>query len=84
MPHRRIAWAVESDSVGFGKLLRGFGFAAEVEPSGPGQTRVRLLTYYETPTLRARLLHALVMRWRFRRMRRRMLAGLGRLLGDRV
>ena len=72
----RIAWALEEDTLGFGKMLRDFGFAFVLSPGAEGETLVRNETYFEPDGLMATLMAALVLRRKFRQVRQAALQNL--------
>lgn len=78
-PPRRIAWAMERDTFGFSRLMSDFGFSFTLEPAGDGTTRVRNETYYRSRGMFSAAMNVLVMRRKFRGVRRRWLANLKRL-----
>ncbi len=79
IPHRRIAWALEEDTLGFNKLLADFSFSFTLEPRGPAATLVRNDTYFRPKGLLARLMNAPIMSRKFRRVRQDALRGIQRL-----
>lgn len=78
-PPRRIAWAMEQDTFGFSRLVSDFGFSFTLERAGDGATRVRNETYYRPRGIFSAAMNTLVMRRKFRGVRRRWLANLKRL-----
>lgn len=79
IPPRRIAWAMEQDTFGFSRLVSDFGFSFTLEAADDGATRVRNETYYRSRGLLSAAMNALVMRRKFRGVRRQWLANLKRL-----
>lgn len=76
LPPQRIAWAMERDTFGFSRLVSDFGFSFTLEPAGDGWTRVRNETYYRSKGPFAAAMNALIMRRKFRGVRRRWLGNL--------
>jgi uncharacterized protein YndB with AHSA1/START domain len=82
VPSRYIAWAMEQDTFGFSRLVSDFGFSFSLELSANGETRVRNETYYRSRGPFAAAMNALLMRRKFRGVRRRWLANLKSLSED--
>src|SRR5713101_4842644 len=58
IPHKRIAWHLEKDTLGFDKMLADFGFSFELEPRTDGMTLVKNVSYYEPKNMLARVMNA--------------------------
>jgi uncharacterized protein YndB with AHSA1/START domain len=76
VPWRRIAWVMIEDSFGFGRMFADMGFAFTLEPIDDRRTLVRNESFYRPRNLIARVLSALLLRRKFRVLRRRVLANL--------
>ncbi len=72
----RIAWVLDADTLGFGRMLRDFGFAFILSDQRDGSTRVRNETYFRTNGLLARVMAAVMMRRTFGEVRRQALQNL--------
>jgi polyketide cyclase/dehydrase/lipid transport protein len=81
--NRHIAWRLTEDTFGFNKLLEEFGFAFDLLIQGPQQTLVVHETVYRPKNLLGRLLVALIMKRKFREVRRAALANL-KALAERL
>src|SRR4051812_5642041 len=81
-PFSRIGWLMVEDSFGFSKMLDDLGFDFVLEPASAKSTRVVNTSYYRPRGLLAKLMSALLMRPKFRKMRARVLANLKRLAED--
>lgn len=79
IPNRKLVHAIEDDSLGFTKMFADYAFALQLEPWPSGGTLVTCEAFYEPRAPLTRVLNALVMRRRFRGMRRRILLGLKQL-----
>lgn len=79
VPERRIAWTMDEDSYGFGRMLADYGFAFDLEPRGVASTLVRTASYYEPRNLVVHLMNWFSLRRQFRTVRKRALSGLQRL-----
>jgi len=79
-PPRRIAWRMESDTFGMSRYFADFGFGFALEPINRTTTRVRTETSFRPRTVLARVLTALVLRRKYRAVRRMALDGLKRLV----
>ena len=79
VPGRTIAWRMESETLGMSKHFAEFGFGFELDPAGPHRTRVRTYTSYRPTGVVARLLDVLVLKRKYREVRRMALDGLRRL-----
>jgi carbon monoxide dehydrogenase subunit G len=78
-PFRKIGWRMTEDSYGFSRMLDDLGFDFVLEPAGPQETRVVNTSYYRPKGLLAKLMGALMMQPKFRKLRERVLANLKRL-----
>lgn len=76
VPPSRIAWAMERDTFGFSRLVSDFGFSFTLYPEGDDKTRVRNEAYYRSKGPIAAAMNTLVMRRKFRGVRRKWLANL--------
>lgn len=76
VPWERIAWVMTEDSFGFGRMFADMGFSFTLEAIDERRTLVRNDSFYRPLNLMARLMSALVMRRRFRALRRRILGNL--------
>jgi carbon monoxide dehydrogenase subunit G len=81
-PFSKIGWLMVEDSFGFSGMLDDLGFDFALEPVGPQETRVINTSYYRPKGLLAKLMGALMMRPKFRKMRERVLANLKRLMEE--
>jgi uncharacterized protein YndB with AHSA1/START domain len=73
---RRIAWVMTADSFGFGKMFIDMGFGFTLEPAEGGATRLRNDTFYQPRNLLASIMSRLMMRRKFRQLRRGVLENL--------
>jgi uncharacterized protein YndB with AHSA1/START domain len=77
-PPRRVAYAVQEDSLGFGRMFADYGFTMTIEGAADGASIARTDTYY-TPRNRVFwLLNVLFMRRRFASTVDELLSGLKR------
>jgi uncharacterized protein YndB with AHSA1/START domain len=83
-PHRKIAWMMERDSLGFSSMFTDFGFSFELEPMAGTATLVRLRGFYRPKHLLARVMNAFVMRRKLHRLRERILVNLRQIVEDRA
>ena len=79
MPLQRIAWRMESETLGFSRHFADFGFGFSLEPRSAAHTVVRTETYYRPKGLVPAVLNRVLMRRKYRTVRRMALAGLKRL-----
>jgi hypothetical protein len=77
---QRIGWLLESDTLGFSRLLKNFAFDFVLQPIDGGRTRVINTSYFEPRGPVARLAIAFTIRRNFGAIRRRALAGIKRLV----
>ncbi|HJU75644.1 MAG TPA: SRPBCC family protein [Gemmatimonadaceae bacterium] len=78
-PHQRIMWRMESETLGFSRHFADFGFGFIIEPQRGDVTRVRTETYYRPRGIVASMLNRMMLRRKYRAVRRMALAGLKRL-----
>jgi uncharacterized protein YndB with AHSA1/START domain len=83
-PPSRIGWLLESDTLGFSRLLKNFTFDFVLHPLEAGRTRVVNTSYFEPAGLVARLIIAVALRRNFAVIRRSALAGIKRLVEAEV
>ncbi|HEY3234391.1 MAG TPA: SRPBCC family protein, partial [Polyangiaceae bacterium] len=76
VPGERIAWVMIDDSFGFGKMFADMGFSFTLETLDERRTLIRNESFYRPRNLMARLMSALMMRRKFRALRRRVLANV--------
>jgi len=79
VPNRKLAHRIEEDSFGFSRMLSDFWFSFSLEPESAEATLVRIETHYDPNGLAARLMSALMMKRKFRRVRMTALSNLKRL-----
>lgn len=79
VPAKYIEWEMEKDTFGFSKMLADFGFSFTLEPIGPGRTLVRNESYYRPVNTMAKVMSALLMKRKFRKLRREWLGNLKRV-----
>ncbi len=78
VPHQRIFWLMERDSLGFSDMLSDYVFGFILEPKGEGITLVRLENYYQTRGAIGRLMNALMVKRKLHGLRKTMLDHLKR------
>lgn len=76
LPERRIAWVMTEDSLGFSKMFADMGFSFTLEALGDGRTLVRNESFFHPKNWMVRWMTAVVMRRKFRVLRRRLLGNL--------
>jgi hypothetical protein len=76
VPNTRASFVVVSDSFGFHKVLRNYGFTATFAGRGHNGASVRIETFYTPATLLAAVLNRLMMRRKFGAVVDALLAGL--------
>jgi hypothetical protein len=76
VPLERIAWVMTEDSFGFGKMFADMGFSFTLQVIDERRTLVQNESFYRPLSLAARLVNWLVMRRKFRTLRRRVLGNL--------
>lgn len=78
-PERRLAYLVEDESFGMRRIVADYGFRISLEPLAAVRTQVTIETFYTPRNPLYRVMNALVMRPRLRRVVGDLLAGLIRL-----
>lgn len=76
---RRIGWLLTEDTIGFSKMLKNFTFNFVLEPVGPERTRIVHSSYFEPRNWFGRVMIALMIRNKFRSVRRRVLENIKRI-----
>ena len=84
VPEKRIAWVMTEDSFGFSKMFADMGFSFTLVEVDERRTVVRNESFYQPLNLMARVMSALVMRRKFRALRRRILGNLKVLVENRA
>lgn len=59
---QKTVWAIESDSMGMGKMLKDPRFCFYLEKAGENQTKIINESYYEPANLLVRIMNALMMK----------------------
>jgi uncharacterized protein YndB with AHSA1/START domain len=73
---RRIAYVIEQDTFGLGRVMTEPGFALDIEPAGPGRSRVTFSFFHHPKGVLGQVMNVLVVLRRQRRNRRVALASL--------
>lgn len=74
--HRRMAFQIEEETFGLFRFLERVGSIMELEPAGPGQTRLVWSFFHQPRGILGRIMHRPVILRQQRRNRRRALASL--------
>ncbi|MDZ4716149.1 MAG: SRPBCC family protein [Cytophagales bacterium] len=59
---QKIVWAIESDTMGMGKMLKDPRFCFSLEKIGDSKTKIVNESYYEPANLMVRIMNALMMK----------------------
>lgn len=62
IPEKRTVWTIESDTMGWSKMLKDTRFCFDLEKISETQTKVVNETYYQPATLVAKIMNGLMMR----------------------
>ena len=73
---RRIAYVIEQDTFGLGRVMTEPGFALDIEPAGPGRSRVTFSFFHHPKGVLGHVMNVLVVLRQQRRNRRAALASL--------
>ncbi len=76
---RRIGWLLLEDSLGFSKMLRHFTFDFVLTQSAPQKTHLIHTSYFEPRSWFSRVMVALLIRKKFKRIRQQVLLNIKRL-----
>jgi uncharacterized membrane protein len=79
-PQEWLYYVLDAETLGFARLVDGFGFSIALDQVGVGTTTVSLASYYQPRGLLGRVANRLVLARQLRRSRRAMLAHLERLV----
>lgn len=73
---KRIAYVIEQDTFGLGRVMIEPGFALDIEPAGPGRSRVTFSFFHHPKGVLGHVMNVLVVLRQQRRNRRAALASL--------
>jgi uncharacterized protein YndB with AHSA1/START domain len=76
---KRIAYVIEQDTFGLGRVMTEPGFALDIEPAGPGHSRVTFSFFHHPKGVLGHVMNVLVVLRQQRRNRRAALASLKRV-----
>jgi len=62
IPEKKTVWAIESDTMGMGKMLKDPRFCFYLEKLGDNQTKIINESYYEPANFMVRIMNALMMK----------------------
>ena len=79
VPQRWFYYVVDAETLGFARLVAGFGFSIGLRPIAAGTTSVSLASYYQPRGLLGHVANTLILASQLRRSRRTMLSHLKRL-----
>jgi len=79
---RRVAYLIEEETFGLGRVMTQPGFALEIEPAGPGRCRVTFSFFHNPKGLFGSAMNVLVVLRQQRRNRRAALASLKQVAED--
>ncbi len=78
-PHERVAWVMEQDSFGFGRMFAAFGFEFTLVRQPDGSTRLINDSFWQPKHLLASVMSRFMMRPKSRRIRQQVLRNLKEL-----
>ncbi len=79
IPPKRISWSLESDTLGFDKMLKDFSFSFVLQEQGSGRTLLLNETYYQPKGMLASLMNVLMLRGKFSKIRMAALNGIKKI-----
>ena len=83
IPPKRISWALERDTLGFGKMLNDFSFSFVLKEQERGRTLLTNETYYQPKNVMASLMSLFVLKRKFSKMRMAALKGIKKIAEER-
>ena len=83
IPPKCVSWALERDTLGFGKMLNDFSFSFVLKEQERGRTLLTNETYYRPKNAMALLMNWFVLKRNFSKIRMAALEGIKKIVEDR-
>ncbi|HET7681092.1 MAG TPA: SRPBCC family protein [Xanthobacteraceae bacterium] len=83
IPPKQISWALERDTLGFGKMLNDFSFSFVLKQQERDRTLLTNETYYQPRNVMTSLMNLLVLKRKFSKIRMAALKGIKKLVEER-
>lgn len=76
VPEKKTVWAIESDTMGMGKMLKDPRFCFYLEKLGDNKTKVVNESYYEPANFLIKIMNTLMMRKKMREIQEQILSNI--------
>ena len=76
IPEKKTVWAIESDTMGMGKMLKDPRFCFYLEKLGDNQTKIINESYYEPANFMVRIMNALMMKKKMSEIQEKILSNI--------
>jgi hypothetical protein len=76
IPEKKTVWAIESDTMGMGKMLKDPRFCFYLEKLGDNKTKIVNESYYEPANMMVRMMNAMMMKKKMSEIQQKILTNI--------
>ncbi|MFM9840343.1 MAG: SRPBCC family protein [Cyclobacteriaceae bacterium] len=76
IPEKKTVWAIESDTMGMGKMLKDPRFCFYLEKLGDNKTKIVNESYYEPANMMVRMMNAMMMKKKMGEIQQKILTNI--------